>query len=140
MKKSLKLILGISMVVGFLPNMVYAGPRKDPIDVWLDRCLDRNPSEAGMENCTYKAQQMWNARLNKVYGELMRKLNPKQREELKESERNWVRFVQSEKKFIYDFEPPFADAQLSGDDSVMDLYKQRALQLQGYLDDLKFFY
>ncbi|MGC8650479.1 MAG: lysozyme inhibitor LprI family protein [Hydrogenobaculum sp.] len=138
MRKLINLAVAVSLIAGLLPNVVYAR-QKDPIDAWLDKCLDKHQTDAGMMNCTEKAQQMWNARLNKVYRELLSKLNPKQREDLIRSERNWVNFAESETRFINDtyFSAMGTMYYLMGDDDIMELYKRRALQLQGYLDDIK---
>jgi len=71
-----------------------------PIDKALDACIDKNGSTAGMVECTAKAYAAWDKELNKNYGELMRALNPKQKEALRLAQLEWIKYRDLEFKSI----------------------------------------
>jgi uncharacterized protein YecT (DUF1311 family) len=70
-----------------------------PIDAALDACLgsDQGQTNAGMIGCTSNAIKAWNARLNQIYQQDMTVLDPKSRDLLRESERQWVAFRKAER-------------------------------------------
>jgi len=82
--------------------LIAAHPSKaeteDPIDSALDACLgtDQGQTNAGMIDCTSTAIKAWNARLNQIYQQDMATLDPKSRDLLRESERQWVAFRTAE--------------------------------------------
>lgn len=107
-----------------------------PIDRALEACIDKNPSTAGMVECTDKAYAAWDKELNKNYVELMRALKPKQKEALRLAELEWIKYRDLDFKLIdgiYDtmqgtmYIPMRIDAR-------MEVIKKRALQLKGYLE------
>ncbi len=107
-----------------------------PIDKALETCIDKNGSTAGMVECTDKAFAAWDKELNKNYGELMRTLKPTQKETLRSSQLEWIKYRDLEFKFIdsiYDtmqgtmYIPMRIDAR-------MEVVKKRALELKGFLD------
>jgi uncharacterized protein YecT (DUF1311 family) len=61
-----------------------------PIDKALEACIDKNGSTAGMVECTDKAYAAWDKELNKNYGELMRALKARQKEELRLAQLEWI--------------------------------------------------
>lgn len=63
-----------------------------------DACLEKSddPSTYGMADCTRREHAVWDERLNAVYRQLMKELDAKQREELRDLQRAWIAF--SEKK------------------------------------------
>ena len=70
-----------------LPTFVYAQEeQKHPIDKALEICTDKNPSTAGMVNCTDAAYKMWDQELNKNYRTLMAKLKPAGKQLLKSAQ------------------------------------------------------
>src|SRR5882672_12952071 len=75
-------------------------PTQHPIDKALDACIEKNGSTAGMVECTDKAYAAWDKELNKNYGELMRALKAPQKETLKSSELEWIKYRDAEFKFI----------------------------------------
>jgi uncharacterized protein YecT (DUF1311 family) len=72
---------------------------EDPIDAALDACLgtDQGQTNAGMIECTSTAIKAWNARLNQIYQQDITALDPKSRDLLRESERQWVAFRKAER-------------------------------------------
>lgn len=109
------------------------------IDKALDACIDKNGSTAGMVECTDKAYVAWDKELNKQYGDLMRTLTPKQKEALRLTELEWIKYRDLEFKFIdsiYDtldgtmYIPMRIAAR-------MEVIKKRALELQHRLELIK---
>src|SRR3979409_1564012 len=107
-----------------------------PIDKALDACIDKNGSTAGMVECTDKAYAAWDKELNKNYGELMRALKPAQKEALRLTQLEWIKYRDLDFKFIdsvYDtmdgtmYIPMRIDAR-------MEVVKKRAQELRGFLD------
>lgn len=107
-----------------------------PIDKALEACIDKNPSTSGMVVCTDKASAAWDKELNKNYAELMRTIKPAQKEALRLSELEWIKYRDLDFKLIdtiYDtmqgtmYIPMRIDAR-------MEVIKKRALQLKGFLD------
>ncbi len=74
-------------------------PAADPIDTQLDTCLaaPAGQSTAGMVSCTGEATRAWDRRLNETYQKVMQALDPKSRELLRASQRQWVAFRSAEK-------------------------------------------
>mgnify|MGYP001772491557 CR=1 FL=1 len=131
-------ILAIVFYV-FLGNIALAEEqeKKHPIDVWLEKCIEKDSSTAGMINCGVKAYDMWDKELNKVYQELMKKLSPEERKLLRESQRQWLKFRDAEFKVIdkiYDFPGGFYTTQRIG--SKIRIIRERALRLKEYLDEI----
>ena len=126
-----------SIVLMLLATAALAQKDPDhPIDKALDACIEKDPSTAGMVQCTDKAYQAWDKELNKTYVALMRALKPAQKEVLKAAQLEWIKGRDADFKLIdsiYDtlegtmYIPMRIDAR-------MELVKKRALQLKGYLD------
>jgi len=60
--------------------------------------MEINWSTAGMNGATYAAEREYDHLLNKYYQRLMGKLEPEDKEILRQSQRNWIRFRNSERK------------------------------------------
>lgn len=110
-----------------------------PIDKFHKSCIDKETTTAGMNNCTYKAYEMWDQELNKSYHELMDKLTPQSKQILKNSQREWMKFRDKEFQLIEQIY-----SQLEGTmyipmlvNSRLVIVKQRTLQLKEHLNLLK---
>jgi uncharacterized protein YecT (DUF1311 family) len=134
-----KLLLALISIL-FLASLSTAQEQpQHPIDKALDACIDKNGSTAGMVECTDKAYAAWDKELNKNYGELMRALNPKQKEALRLAQLEWIKYRDLEFKSIdsiYDtlqgtmYIPMRISAHL-------EVIKKRALELSNYLELIK---
>jgi Uncharacterized protein conserved in bacteria len=116
---------------------VYAQEKPEhPIDKALGVCVDKDPSTAGMTECTARAYQSWDRELNKNYGELMRKLKPVQKEALKTAQLEWIKQRDAEFKFIDSvFDTLEGTMYISMRiESRTELVKTRALLLKSYFD------
>jgi len=82
-------------------SMANAQESKDPIGQRLDACLNSpaGASTVGQTECADKAYAAWDAELNKTYQKLMKNLDPASRDLLRASQRQWLAFQTSEKKF-----------------------------------------
>jgi uncharacterized protein YecT (DUF1311 family) len=121
--------------------LVSSNPSKadteDPIDSALDTCLatGQGQTNVGMIECTSTAINAWNARLNQIYQQDMTALDPKSRDLLRASERQWVAFRTAER--AAQAGPWQADRgadivlEIMGDD--VSAIKERADELKTYL-------
>ena len=111
-------------------------PAQHPIDKALDACIDKNGSTAGMVECTDKAYAAWDKELNKNYGELMRALNPKQKEALRLSQLEWIRHRDLEFKFLDSMFDTFQGTMYipMRVGARLDVIKQRAVELKQNLE------
>ncbi|MBU0653683.1 MAG: DUF1311 domain-containing protein [Gammaproteobacteria bacterium] len=113
-----------------------AKERPNVIDLTTESCLETNQSTAGMLECFTRAEQEWDAELNRVYKALQRQLKPKAQDALKLAQRAWIEQRDKEFELIN-----AVHAQMEGTmwipvmaDKRADVVKQRALALQSYLD------
>ena len=113
---------------------------KHPIDIELQKCLDskENNTTQGMTQCVINAADSWDIELNKNYKTLLELLNKEQKEQLKESQRQWIKFRDSEMEFSHS-----VYNQLGGTMWIpiaartrLDLTKQRAQELSDYISTL----
>lgn len=130
--------IGIIIMVLFTNRVVLAQEeKKHPIDVWLENCIEKDSSTAGMIKCSGKAYEMWDKEMNKVYQKLMKKLSPEEKELLKESQKQWLKFRDAEFKFIDNLYLGIATMiPVMKYGQKLDILKQRTLQLKEYLNDV----
>src|SRR5712691_9934792 len=69
-----------------------------PIDKALEACLDKDSTTVGMVDCIGKAYEKWDKELNRIYAELMKKLIPEGKANLKDAQLHWLKFRDSEFK------------------------------------------
>ena len=124
-------------VLLLLPTVVHGQETKThPIDKYLNTCTEKDPSTAGMVQCTDTAYKMWDKELNKNYLALMRKLKPEGKQSLKAAQLEWIKYRDTEFKLIdsiYDmFEGTMYIPMRAG--QRMDLIKARAQELASFLD------
>jgi uncharacterized protein YecT (DUF1311 family) len=107
-----------------------------PIDKFYEDCVEKNGSTAGMVDCSDKAFKKWDAEMNRIYGELMKKLPAKKAAALKQSQRDWLTYRDSNFKLISEvygsmegtmYIPMHAYAKVR-------ILRERTLLLKGYLE------
>ena len=137
MKNSIR--YGLLLLSLLVPTFVYAQEeQKHPIDKALEICTDKNPSTAGMVNCTDAAYKKWDQELNKNYRTLMARLKPAGKQLLKSAQLSWITYRDNEFKLIdsiYDGIQGTMYIPMRIDEK-MQIVKQRALALAGHLDML----
>ena len=129
------------LVVCFLFILPVVGMAQDetekhPIDIALDKCMDKNPSTQGMVGCLDEAYKKWDVELNKNYKSLNLKLNAKQKAALLTSQRKWIEYRDLEFKFQSELYATMEGTmyQPMAVDSRLQIVKKRALDLKSYLD------
>ncbi len=114
--------------------------KKHRIDIELQKCLDskENSTTLKMTHCVTKAADAWDIELNKNYKTLLGLLNKEQKEKLKETQRQWIKYRDSELEFSRSFYN-----QMQGTmwipiaaQTRLDLTKQRAQDLLDYISTL----
>lgn len=107
---------------------------KHQIDLWLEKALAEDQSTAGARNAINQAREMWDRELNRAYKKLMGSLNKEQQAVLKESQKNWLKFRDSEFQVIGAVVASMQGTmwQLAATDKGLELTRQRALQLLAY--------
>jgi uncharacterized protein YecT (DUF1311 family) len=124
---------------GFCLQAAQEGEESHPIDVAMGKAMEADPSTAGMIEAITKADEKWDALLNKNYKELMAALDPKGQAALKNAQRAWL---------------VYRDAEFAANDAIfgkmegtmyipmlasakMEVVKHRALDLGRRLDMLR---
>ena len=106
----------------------------------FQECLSEksNFTTASMAKCTNKAAEDWDTELNKAYKELLSKLTPEGKQSLKQAQRQWIKFRDKEYQFISNM---YNRTKFMGTmyipirtNKMLHVTKQRALELQGYLN------
>lgn len=105
-----------------------------PIDKFLDECMEKDMSTAGMVKCINEAYDKWDAELNRIYKLLIKKLDDKSAASLKSAQIEWIAF--RDKEFI------LIDDIYSGLEGTMyipmraadrmEIVKKRVLELDAY--------
>ena len=141
--KNILVVLSILLIV----NPTLADEKKNKIDKWLDKCLDKNYSTLGSIECYNKAIDMWDAELNRVYKELMKTLKPKGKKLLRASQREWVKFKEKEFEFLNNYPYIYNNKYKHGtitliviQDQKLQIVKDRTLELKSFLDFITFKY
>jgi len=114
--------------------------KKYPIDIELQKCLDskENSTTQGMTECIIKAADSWDKELNKNYKTLLGLLTEEQKVKLRESQKQWIKYRDTE----LDFSKSFYN-QMQGTmwipvaaQTRLNLTKQRAIELSNYITTL----
>jgi uncharacterized protein YecT (DUF1311 family) len=103
--------------------------------------MEINWSTAGMNGATYEAEREYDNLLNKYYQKLMAKLKPEDKEILRQSQRNWIAFRDSEREVNY----MLTDWPYSGGGTIqttisanyyLEITRRRVIELYRYLGRL----
>lgn len=99
------------------------------IERLLDRCKGDDPHPVTDRACLRDATKDWDGQLNNVYQSLLSDLGPRAKISLLESERQWIKFQQSEEKTINGLlNKP--DSNVAFERARMQLHKTRADELR----------
>lgn len=114
-------------------------PTPHPIDIWLQQVLEKDYTTADMRVAINKASGMWDKEMNQIYTTLMARLNKDQQASLKEAQRAWLKFRDSEGKVIAGIVSSKEGTmwQLIASNYSMELVRTRASQLKSYEDALE---
>ena len=101
--------------------------------------IEYNGSTLGMNQATHRAEQAYDKLLNKYYKKLYNQFQGTDKEKLKNSQRNWIKFRDSEKEINY----ALYDEKYTGGGTIHKIFvanksaeitKQRVIELYFYLD------
>lgn len=113
---------------------------KHPIDQRLADCFDisENQTTVGMVNCAEKATEEWDQELNKYYKLLMGVLSSSEKELLRQAQRKWLGYRDSEIKFSdqmhYNLEGTMW--RIAAAERMTNILRDRALTLKVYYETL----
>jgi uncharacterized protein YecT (DUF1311 family) len=96
--KSIALIFSL-FLLPLCPAQEVGKEKEHPIDIAMDKAIEKNPSTAGMVEAFAAAGEKWDTELNKNYKILIAKLDPDARKALREAQRAWV--TQRDKEIDY---------------------------------------
>ena len=110
-----------------------------PLDVKVREKFDAAVTTLDMVEAAQYAGEEWDKLLNENYRALMQKLNKEQQEQLRASQREWIKFRDLEFKFDASFHSDrggtIASINIASFES--NFVRQRALELGHYLDYLE---
>ena len=114
-------------------------PDPHPIDTWLQQALEKDYTTAGMRAAINKANGMWDKEMNQTYTRLLTRLDKERQASLKEAQRAWLKFRDSEGKVIAGIVSSKEGTmwQLIASNYSMEVVRTRALQLKSYEDALE---
>jgi uncharacterized protein YecT (DUF1311 family) len=109
-----------------------------PIDIQLEKEIDADPSTSGMINAYKRAIDAWDSELNKNYQALMKKLDKENQDELRASQREWIKYRDLEFKFNGNLWMDFDGTMYRVFPFIFqsNFVRERALRLGYYLEDL----
>ena len=124
------------MLAAALSCGVALAESEHPIEARLGKCIEKDSSTAGMIQCEDAAAKEWDAELNRVYKELMKKLPKKSAESLKAAQVAWLKHRDAENSFLGDLYGQFDGTMYRpmAVDAVKEVTRRRAEVLKRYLD------
>jgi uncharacterized protein YecT (DUF1311 family) len=75
-------------------------PRKHPIDVKTEAEEEKAMSTADQTEVQANALKLWDAEMNRVYGELKKRLKPATFTALQAAQRDWLKYREGQRKFL----------------------------------------
>jgi uncharacterized protein YecT (DUF1311 family) len=132
MKNYLSLVLFIFMA----GTTIYAAPqKKDPIDIAMDKAMEKNPSTAGMVQAAAQADEKWQKEIERTLGVLQKEMTAEQWKALQESQQAWVQYrdkeLQTQNALYGSMEGTLWRPVAAS--SAMQLNRARALLLRDYI-------
>lgn len=116
--------------------------QENSIDITESKCLNKKDiSNAEMRNCTITATESWDKELNKYYTLLKEKLPKQTFETLKESQKQWILYMDKEFAFISKFYFELKEGTMwytIAENQKKEMVKNRALELKIYFENLDY--
>ncbi|MDF9619944.1 DUF1311 domain-containing protein [Pseudomonas entomophila] len=119
-------------LIGAAALLAMAGAQADDYSPTYIQCMDKASSTLAMGACIQAETKLQDDRLNRVYKQLMTKLEPQQQKDLREVQRTWVKYRDGNCAFhgtlsngsLY---------RIEGAMCLMDMSKDRAAELERVL-------
>lgn len=128
-------ILLLTLLLIIPTTLTARAENKHRIDVWLEQELSKDDhSTASMREAINTAREMWDREMNESYKRLMVKLPADKRTMLRNAQRAWIAFRDSDGEVISSIVSSLDGTmyQLMGTDLGYQRVRDRALQLIGY--------
>ena len=109
---------------------------KHPLEIQLEKCIGSKISSVDMRECIYASEKKWDEELNKNYKTLLNLIkDPAIKSKLRETQIEWIKFRDTEIKFIGEFYSSFEGTMWLDviADKIHDLTKDRAQKLKEYI-------
>ncbi len=120
-------------------NVLHAEPaKKDPIDIALEKAMEKDPSTAGMVQAASEATDKWQKEIDRALAKLKKEMTPEQWKALQASQQTWGAYRDKEietQGAIYSAMQGTMWRPVSAS-SAMDLSRDRALLLRSYIETL----
>ncbi len=132
------LLLGLLFFTPCLKADEPAKETKDPIDVEVDKMMEKDPSTAGMNQAIDHGTELWDAEMNKAYNNLMKKLPESERAILKKSQVAWLAYRDANSSLVgtvYGHAQGTMYSNMANDEGL-EIVKARTLLLRKYIDIL----
>lgn len=132
----MKLLLLLIFLMPLFSAPLFA--QQHAIDVFLEDCMEADPSTVGMVNCYEEAEKKWDEELNKTYKQLMAAADENTKPKLKAAQLAWIKLRDAEFEFIaylYGQMPGTMFRTFSAGRRVT-IIRNRVMELKSYYDDL----
>lgn len=110
-----------------------------PVDARLEKCMEKDFSTAGMNQCTYEATSAWEAEITKYTNLITKELNEEQLVNFVNANNKWNEFYSAEKALlantIYTKDGTIHTTISAG--MINSLTKERALYLKNFYNSYK---
>ncbi len=113
--------------------------KKDKIDINLEKCMEKDYSTAGMNNCSQEGQKAWEQEISKNSAIIKKNLDSEGQQLFEEAQKAWQDYYEKEQKFIHN-----TIGQVDGTihtnyayGECYDLAKARAKAISSYNFDLE---
>lgn len=113
--------------------------KKHPIDAKVAALFDKAVSTADMMQAADKGTKLWDAELNRCYGELKKKMKPAAFATLQAAQRQWLAYRDAQFKALDEFYSQFDGTMYlpMRADAGMTVIRTRAMELYDMLEMLK---
>lgn len=126
-----------------LPVLSFGQEKEHPIDTWYNKCIEDDGSTMGMIACADSSAVLWDIELNKNYNLLMDMLGETAKEDLRDAQREWMKFRDKEWKAISSYYEYVYEIMEGGTMYPMlaagaraEVVRKRALELKSMYDEL----
>ncbi|WP_194788929.1 lysozyme inhibitor LprI family protein [Pseudomonas sp. UFMG81] len=119
-------------LIGGAALLALATAQADDYSPAYTQCMDKASSTVAMGACIQAETQLQDDRLNRVYKQLMAKLDGQRQKDLREVQRNWLKYRDGHCAFLGKLDNG-SIYRIEGAMCVMDTTKDRAAELERVL-------
>ncbi len=114
-----------------------------PLDGEMEKCMEKDPSTAGVSNCAVAFKEKWDGELNRAYKELMGMMPKEGQNLLRDAQRAWIPWRDNEFKLLKEVYGTIIE---NGGGTMfvtfwaiedMNVVKDRTLELLAYVGEMK---